>query len=291
MTSPGYTSSNASAAVQEQLRRVVIQEIQEQQKKAALSSSPSTTPMPRKAVHDAMKRGTNAKDVVDEEIAAARASGSSESGSSAIEPSRIWHYGSATAMQFVGWCAVLSVLRFVLPIPSPLSTLSRIPVALLFLFLSFRSRVLSPLDNRRPTVESESEAARRRIRPSWTPPPLAFPLIWSAVGALRTASSVLVIEATRSLVSPPVLALLAHLCIGDTWNNINNVEKEYELAVPAVLLVLASAVMATACYWRATSAAGILLLPSVLWIGVAAKLISDIQALRLKYASSEGDVL
>lgn len=287
MTSPGYTSSSASAAVQEQLRRIAIQE---QQRKAAMSSTPSTTPKKAKAVHDAMKRSTDAKAKVDDEITAGQVSGSGcESRStSATEPGRIWHYVSATAVQFVGWCAVLSVLKFVLPVSSPLTTLSRIPVAMLFLFLSFRSRVLSPLDNSRPTIESETEAARRRVRPSWTPPPLAFPLIWSAVGALRTASSVLVVEATCSLVSPPVLTLLAHLCIGDTWNNINNVEKEYALAVPAVLLVLASAVVATACYWRATSTAGILLLPSVLWIGVAAKLISDIQTLRLKYASEEG---
>lgn len=57
------------------------------------------------------------------------------------------------------------------------------------------------------------------------PPPLAFPVIWSTIGVLRAVSSVMIYQATGAFFSLPILAFIGHLCIGDTWNTINNVEK------------------------------------------------------------------
>jgi len=126
-------------------------------------------------------------------------------------------------------------------------------------------------------VESEAAERMTRKRPSWTPPPYAFPIIWSSIGVLRTVSSVIVWEACgRSLLASPLLALLLHLCIGDTWNNINNVEKEAGLAVSGVCVVLASVFSATVAYYRASPAAGLILLPSCVWIGIATCLVYSI---------------
>jgi tryptophan-rich sensory protein len=47
----------------------------------------------------------------------------------------------------------------------------------------------------------------------------------STIAVLRCVSSTMVWEACgRNLLAPPLLAMMAHLCIGDTWNTINNVE-------------------------------------------------------------------
>ena len=53
-----------------------------------------------------------------------------------------------------------------------------VAVFLFFLYMSFRSRIFSPLDNRRPTLSSEASEIQQRKRPNWMPPPLAFPIIW-----------------------------------------------------------------------------------------------------------------
>jgi tryptophan-rich sensory protein len=35
----------------------------------------------------------------------------------------------------------------------------------------------------------------KRVRPSWMPPPLAFPIVWSTIGVLRTVAAVMIWEA------------------------------------------------------------------------------------------------
>ena len=45
---------------------------------------------------------------------------------------------------------------------------------------------------------------------------------------------------------PVFLWLVLHLCIGDTWNTVNNVERRTGAAVPGVVLVWGSALFAAA---------------------------------------------
>jgi hypothetical protein len=94
-----------------------------------------------------------------------------------------------------------------------------------FLFNALRSRTFSPLNAARPKTADEKNAIAERKRPSWMPPPLAFPIIWSSIALLRAFSSVAVFTTVGTLNHPAIFAMLAHLAIGDTWNNINNVEK------------------------------------------------------------------
>ena len=106
-----------------------------------------------------------------------------------------------------------------------------VAVFLFFLFMAFRSRIFSPLDNRRPTLKGESKEIAERKRPGWMPPPIAFPIIWSTIGILRATSSLLVWKALGGkFLVWPLMVFLFHLCIGDTWNSINNVDKEYGVA-------------------------------------------------------------
>ena len=110
-------------------------------------------------------------------------------------------------------------------------------------------------------------------RPSWTPPGFAFPIIWITISLLRAASSTLVWRACgRTLFSAPLLALVLHLCVGDTWNCVTNIEQRLGVSAAGVLAVLASVYTAVAVYYKTTPLAGLLLAPSACWITIASVL-------------------
>ena len=71
-------------------------------------------------------------------------------------------------------------------------------VIALFMFLSLRSRLFSPLSNKRPDLKKavqgeETGGFNDRVMPSWTPPGVTFPIMWVLVVApLRAFSTSLV---------------------------------------------------------------------------------------------------
>jgi translocator protein len=142
-----------------------------------------------------------------------------------------------------------------------------------FLFNALRSRVFSPLNASRPKTSDEKTAIAQRKRPSWMPPPLAFPVIWSSIAVLRAFSSVAVFTVTGTLNHPAIFAMLAHLSIGDTWNSINNVERRLGVACVGVSVVLLSVYNVVFQYLRVDRTAGFLIAPSAVWISVATVLV------------------
>jgi tryptophan-rich sensory protein len=142
-----------------------------------------------------------------------------------------------------------------------------------FLFNALRSRTFSPLEASRPKLAEENKAVAERKRPRWMPPPLAFPIIWTAIAALRAASSAAVFAATGTLNHPAIFAMCAHLAVGDTWNYINNVEKRLGTASVGVGFVALSAYTLVFQYFRVDRTAGLLIAPSAAWITVAAGLV------------------
>lgn len=162
-----------------------------------------------------------------------------------------------------------------------LQYVSTIIVSVLFLFLSLRSRVFSPLDNSRPKATGNDPVFKDRKRPSWQPPPIAFPIIWSTIALLRTVSSVFVWQTTGTLFCLPLLTMALHLSLGDTWNTINNVEKRLGTAVVGVSFVLFSVYLTAYLYWRVRPLAGFVLAPSCLWISIATYLVYSIWRLNL----------
>ena len=155
-------------------------------------------------------------------------------------------------------------------------------VVAIFLLLSVRSRFFNPLNNARPELETGTQSQEDRIMPSWTPPGVTFPIMWVLVCApLRAFAASTLYEASTGrlneghLNDPVLLWLVLHLCIGDTWNTVNNVERRTGAAVPGVVLVWGSALFAAAQYYDAVPTAGLLLGATGLWITVAAALVVD----------------
>lgn len=209
----------------------------------------------------------------------------------------------------------------------------------IFLAMSLRSRLFSPLDNSRPDVvtaeedealtallasgkgrknqlrdeaekrgllvdttmdkdmltsrinayfAAQGEGSRRpgegedRAMPSWTPPGVTFPIMWVLVVApLRAFAASLVYEASTGrlneahLDDPVLLWLVLHLCIGDTWNTVNNVERRTGAAVPGVTLVWLSTLFAAKQFYDVSPLAGGLLAATAVWITVAGALVAD----------------
>ncbi len=142
-----------------------------------------------------------------------------------------------------------------------------------FTLVAIRSRLFSPLNNARTRTTYSSVN-----RPNWAPPPLAFPIIWMSIGILRVTASYLVWQTLgQTYWAWPLAIFMVHLALGDTWNTIFTVEGRLGLAVPVVILgPLVSAIAVAISYWQVIPMAGQLLLPMVLWLGVASALVISI---------------
>ena len=150
---------------------------------------------------------------------------------------------------------------------------------LFFSLLSIRSRMFSLLDNTR-----SRQTYNDVIRPKWAPPPLAFPLVWMTIAVLRLISSLLVWQSmNQQFLVFPLIALVVHLALGDTWNTIFTVERRLGAAVPVVIVgPWLSALIVTVMYWQINPLAGIILAPSCVWLTVAVVLVLSIWQLNGK---------
>jgi translocator protein len=205
-------------------------------------------------------------------------------------------YLAATTVQWsliVGFLHLLQIFGFnridKLPFAVP-DIAPTVFVGVFTFFMALRSRVFSPLDNSRPKATNNDPVFKERKRPSWTPPPLAFPFIWLTIACLRAVSTALVFNTKQTLLCTPICAFMGHLCIGDTWNTINNVEKRLGTAVLGVSFVWASAVYATKLYFDTLPLAGKVLAPSCVWLTIASFLVYSIWRMNSLYLNDRSSL-
>lgn len=199
-----------------------------------------------------------------------------------VDVDALGKYAAAVGVQFASITAFLAALDKGLDAVGVADSVPPAAIGFLFFILSLRSRVFSPLENRRPDLNKarrgeETKGFNDRRMPSWTPPGVFFPIMWILIIApLRaTSSTYLWAAGDHTLCQPAILALMLHLSIGDTWNTINNVERRLGAAVPGVLSVWLSVLFAVYCYNQALPTAGTILAPTAVWITVAAALVTD----------------
>uniref|UniRef100_A0A7S1JAC1 Uncharacterized protein n=1 Tax=Eutreptiella gymnastica TaxID=73025 RepID=A0A7S1JAC1_9EUGL len=192
----------------------------------------------------------------------------------------VLRYIGATAMQWGLILGTLWVLDKVGPYLVGLGAPAAVPqllVTLFFAFTALKSRVFSPLDNSRPTVAKEKQAIDERIRPSWMPPPLVFPIVWTTIAVLRTVAGVMVwLAAGKTLLVAPIMAHFLMLSIGDTWNTINNVERRMGTAAFGVCVVWLSALVTNIMYYNFYPTAGLVLAFQQVWLTIATVLVNSI---------------
>lgn len=216
------------------------------------------------------------------DVATFMSSAEDEAGSGSTEDPKvdvdaIIKYGGALAVQvgliFAGFSGLDKIVEL---------TSIHVPFAanfILFYFMALKSRVFNPLANDRPrpdTMETdETEKEAKRIMPSWTPPGFVFPIVWLLIiGPIRAATSAMVYNQTLSYAHPAIMALMLHLSIGDVWNTINNVEKRFGVSVVGVVLVWLSKANAALRYFSVVPLAGKLLGVTMIWLTIAASLIT-----------------
>ena len=187
-------------------------------------------------------------------------------------------YAARETIKYVGATAVqYKLLMLALSGVDKVATLPKPAVWLLFAFLSLRSRVVSLLDNSRPNREEQKGKATPMDvkRPSWTPPGIAFPFIWLTITALRATAAQMAYAG--SLRAPALDALVLHLCIGDTWNCITNVERRLGVSAIGCFAVWGSVFRAVKAFGAsAAPKAAYVLAPSLAWISVACVLTASI---------------
>ncbi|CAM9800716.1 unnamed protein product [Ectocarpus sp. 6 AP-2014] len=201
-----------------------------------------------------------------------------------LDVAAVAKYIAGTAAEFTIIMGLLALMQGKLLPRLPAKWAQR-TVFLTFGFLAMKSRTFSLLNARRPSLAKEKEEKIERRRPDWMPPIKAFPVIWITIGVLRALSTAMasVWEALGgNLVATPIAAMVLHLSVGDTWNHINNVEKKLGVAVSGVFLVWLSVANAVYRYYQVLPKAGLVLLPSLLWISVANLLVQSIWRLNGK---------
>jgi len=150
------------------------------------------------------------------------------------------------------------------------------------------------MDNRRPGKrERGSLGWYDREMPKWTPPGIFFPIMWCLIiTPLRATSSTML---HNSLGPAAALSttkwLVLHLCIGDLWNSINNVEGRLGFSALTVVVVLTSVYNAARKYYLALPTAGYVLGGSCVWITIATGLIWNTWWINKRGATKARDYL
>ena len=193
-------------------------------------------------------------------------------GSQDLDVEALGKYALAIGTQMSLFYALLSGVDYVVQMND-----LQIPFAVncvVFWFVALKSRVLNPLNNKRPQRENLEATGETRNLPSWTPPGFIFPIMWILIiGPIRASTTAMVYDVTGSYANAAILSLMLHLSIGDVWNTINNVERRYGASVIGVLLVWTSKAFAAYQYYQVSPLAGKLLCLPLIWLTVASSLI------------------
>jgi len=108
-------------------------------------------------------------------------------------------------------------------------------------------------------------------KPEWTPPPIAFPIVWTILYLSMGYASARVAGAS-SLWSLPMLAYLIQLALNVSWTPVFFGRGEYATALTILRTLIVAVVITTVLFWRVDWIAGALLLPYLGWLGVAHEL-------------------
>jgi len=199
-------------------------------------------------------------------------SNNSKHGTRIIDYSALSKYTIAAMTQLALFSASFATLDALLQRITSTALLPKPLTFLLFYSISLRSRIFSPLNNKRPTTPLFNND---RLVPKWTPPGIVFPIVWLLLmPTLRaTASTIVVHTLGRYLSLPIVMGLILHLTCGDIWNTITNVECRIGTSALANVFTYGAAVNASVLYGRVDLLAGRLLGATCVWLTVASGLI------------------
>lgn len=125
-------------------------------------------------------------------------------------------------------------------------------------------------------------------KPVWTPPNLLFPIMWLLI--LKPAQVIAVGRLhSGDMTAVARILFCVHLALGDAWNRIFFGERLVGAGVFVIYLFLASLVASALLFARVDLAAGLFLVPTIVWVNVAAAL--NLRIYQLKCAQAEAEMV
>jgi len=111
---------------------------------------------------------------------------------------------------------------------------------------------------------------RNLKKPSWTPPDLAFPIVWFALYACMS------VAATRVAVMPDSQYAMAfwalQIALNGLWTPVFFGLKKIRMGLFVVSLLWLAVLAAMIALWQLDTVAGLLFAPYLLWVSIAAAL-------------------
>lgn len=126
----------------------------------------------------------------------------------------------------------------------------------------------------KPTETLSPEWYNKLRKPSWQPPPWAFPLAWIPLKLAQTAAATILWQGSGLEVfsSPAVIMYVIHIALGDVWNAQFFLKQRLLTGLLVIGTFWAVLVGATVAFFQRDPLAGALLAPTVAWVSVAASL-------------------
>ena len=109
-------------------------------------------------------------------------------------------------------------------------------------------------------------------KPSWTPPDWAFPVVWTALYAAMAYATWLVWNAAGLAAWPAFLLYAAHLIANGFWSYLFFGRRRLDWAMAEVVLLWLMIAALAWVYAQYTALAGILFVPYLVWVSIAAAL-------------------
>ena len=125
-----------------------------------------------------------------------------------------------------------------------------------------------------PTKVQNPEWYDKLQKPPWNPPGWVFPVMWLLVAKPTQLAALETLRRAGGLTwrAPQVRAYLAHLALGDVWNQVFFAEQNIGAGLATIALFLGALWGSTALFWQAAPLAGKLMLPTCAWVAVASSL-------------------
>lgn len=124
-------------------------------------------------------------------------------------------------------------------------------------------------------------------KPSWTPPDLAFPVVWGLLFALNAWAGWMIWEAIGAS-RPEVLGLyIASLVLNAGWSFLFFGKNRMDWALIDVAILWLSLVAVVAIFWSIRPVAALPVVPYLVWVTIAATL--NREMIRLNPGARSGD--
>ncbi|MBS7263062.1 MAG: tryptophan-rich sensory protein [Eubacteriales bacterium] len=116
-------------------------------------------------------------------------------------------------------------------------------------------------------------------RPSFSPPGILFPIVWSILFILMGIALYLVWNADSDRKAPALAAFGVQLVLNFIWSLIFFNARDFTLAFVWILILLAAIIVSTFLQSKVSKASAWLMVPYILWVAFASILTGAIRAM------------